>query len=88
MGRSSISIRVRSLAKGLKERVSASPDVWDGSLKKDDDSARHIDDVSAWLELPSDYRAPDDDGAPYRKSTFDLSMATDEFDESAWSVYE
>jgi hypothetical protein len=58
-------------------------------LKKDQDSARHLEDVSTWLELPSDYRAPDDDGAQYRKSaTFDLSQATDEFDESAWSVYE
>ena len=46
-------------------------------------------DVSDWLELPPDFRAPDVDGAQYRKSTtFDLSQATDEFDEAAWSVYE
>jgi hypothetical protein len=84
-----IRIRLRSVAKGLKDRVSASPDIWDSSLKKDQDSAPHTEDVSAWLELPRDYRAPDDDGARYRKSaTFDLSQATDEFDEAAWSLYE
>jgi hypothetical protein len=89
MGRSGIRFRFQSAAKGLKDRVSASPDIWDSSWKKEDDSTRHTEDVSTWLELPRDYRAPDDDGAPYRKSsTFDLSLATDEFDESAWSVYE
>ena len=89
MGRSNISNRVRSVARGLKDRVSASPDIWDSSLKKEEGSAGHMDDVSAWLELPRDYRAPDDDGAHYRKSaTFDLSLATEEFDEAAWSAYE
>ena len=43
---------------------------------------------TGWNSLP-DFRAPDVDGAQYRKSTtFDLSQATDEFDEAAWSVYE
>jgi hypothetical protein len=89
MGRSSIRIKVRSAAKGLKDRVSASPDLWDPSWGKDPASARHSDDVSTWLALPADFKAPDDDGAQYRKSsTFDLSLATDEFDESAWSVYD
>jgi hypothetical protein len=89
MCRSSIRIRVRSVAKGLKDRVSASPDIWDSSVKKDQHSPTQMEDVSAWLELPSDYRAPDDDGAQYRKSaTFDLSLETDEFDEAAWSAYE
>jgi hypothetical protein len=88
MGRSNIRIRVRTAAKGLKDRVSASPDIWD-SLKKEQDSGSHTEDVSAWLELPRDFRAPDDDGAQYRKScTFDFSMAAEEFDEAAWSVYE
>jgi hypothetical protein len=81
--------RLRSVAKGLKDRVSATPDIWDSSLGKEQASTPHTEDVSAWLELPSDFRAPDDDWAQYRKSsTFDLSQATDEFDESAWSVYE
>ena len=89
MGRSGIRIRVRSAAKGLKDRVSASPEIWDPSWEKDETSARHTDDVSTWLELPADFKAPDVDGAHYRKSSsFDLSLATDEFDESAWSVYE
>jgi hypothetical protein len=76
------------MARRVKDRVSATPDVWDSSWKKEHDS-RHTEDVSDWLELPPDFRAPDDDGAPYRKSsTFDLGLATDEFDEAAWSVYE
>ena len=89
MGRSSIRIRVGSVARRVKDRVSAAPDIWDSSGKKEHDSARHTEDVSDWLELPRNFRAPDDDGAQYRKSTtFDLSLATDEFDEAAWSVYE
>ena len=89
MGRSSIRIRVRTVAKGLRDRVRGSRDVWGVSWEKDDDAARHLGDVSDWLELPPDFRAPEVDGAQYRKSsTFDLSQVTDEFDESAWSVYE
>jgi hypothetical protein len=89
MGRSSIRIRVRSVARRVRNRVSATPDIWDSSWKKEHDLAPHSEDVSDWLELPPDFRAPDGDGAQYRKSsTFDLSLATDEFDEAAWSVYE
>jgi hypothetical protein len=89
MDKPSMRTRVRSLAKGWKDRVSASPDIWDSSLKKDQGAADHLDDVSDWLELPQGFQAPDDDWARYRKSsTFDLDQATDEFDESAWSVYE
>ncbi len=76
------------MAKGLKDRVHASRDIWHVPLEKDEDPAQHMGDVSDWLELPPDFRAPDVDGAQYRKSTtFDLSQATDEFDEAAWSVY-
>jgi hypothetical protein len=89
LGRVTIRFRLRSAAKGLKDRVSASPDIWDSSSKKEQDSTRPTEDVSAWLQLPKDFKAPDDDWTHYRKSsTFDLSLATDEFDESAWSVYE
>jgi hypothetical protein len=48
-----------------------------------------MDDVSAWLELPHDFRAPDHDDTAYRRSSnFKLSLGEDEFDEAGWSVYQ
>jgi hypothetical protein len=46
------------------------------------------DDVSDWLDLPPDFRAPDDDEAAYRRPSrsYDLSLADDDLDE-AWSSY-
>jgi hypothetical protein len=47
-----------------------------------------MEDVSAWLELPRDFRAPDDDEAAYRRSSkLEINLAEDERDEAAWSAY-
>jgi hypothetical protein len=46
--------------------------------------------MSAWLELPPGYRAPDADDAAYRQSSrFDLSDGADEADsdDAKWSAY-
>jgi hypothetical protein len=81
--------RVQSAAKGLKARVSASPHIWDehGDSTQDEDTT--LDDVSDWLELPADFKAPDHDDADYRRlSRFDLDRADFEPDEAKWSLYE
>ncbi len=88
MGRASFRIRVRTAAEGLKARFSVSPDIWDEPEDTGPDWAAQLDDVSDWLELPADYRAPDDDEAAYRRSSssYEISLADDELDE-AWSSY-
>jgi hypothetical protein len=48
-----------------------------------------MDDVSTWLELPPDFRAPDDHDVAYRQSArFDLGAADFEPDEEKWSAFE
>jgi hypothetical protein len=69
----------------VRARFSAWADTGDSGEEWSQDT----EDVSAWLELPPDFRAPDDDSAAYRNSSkFDLSLADDEFDDAKWSVYE
>jgi hypothetical protein len=87
MGRASFRIRVRTAAEGLKDRFSVSPDIWDEPAEIGHDGA-DLDDVSEWLELPPDFRAPDDDEAAYRRSSnrYEITLADDELDE-VWSSY-
>jgi hypothetical protein len=88
MGRANFRIRVRTAADGLKARFSASPDIWGKPADSENDWGAQPHDVSDWLELPPDYRAPDDDGAAYRRSSarYEISLADDELDE-VWSSY-
>jgi len=88
MGRASFRIRVRTAADGLKERLSVSPDIWDEPEDSGHDWVAEPGDVSDWLDLPPDFRAPDDDEGAYRRSSisYELSLADDDLDE-AWSSY-
>ncbi len=88
MGRASFRIRARTAAKGLKARFSAGPDIWDEPADSGNDWGAQPDDVSDWLELPPDFRAPDDDQAAYRRSSagYEICLADDELDE-VWSSY-
>jgi hypothetical protein len=89
MGRPRFRTRVRGAAEGLKARVSASPDIWDETTDDQCTSVHHMEDVSTWLELPPDFRAPDDHDADYRQSArFDLGAADFEPDEDKWLAFE
>jgi hypothetical protein len=89
MGRPRFRTRVRSAAEGLKARVSASPDIWEEINDHQCTSVHRVEDVSTWLELPPDFRAPDDHDAAYRQSArFDLGAADFEPDEEKWSAFE
>jgi hypothetical protein len=89
MGRPRFRTRVRSAAEGLKARVSASPDIWGEINDHQCTSVHQMDDVSSWLELPPDFRAPDDHDAAYRQSAkFDLGAADYEPEEDKWSAFE
>lgn len=82
MGRPKLRLRVRSATEGLRARVSATPDIWDGYAGEGE-----LDDVSDWLELPPDFRAPDDDeGAYRRRSDLELDLA-DEYDDPRWKSF-
>jgi hypothetical protein len=59
MSRPNLRTRLRVAAQGLKARASASPDIWDESGSNGRDWPHQVDDVSAWLELPGDFSAPD-----------------------------
>jgi hypothetical protein len=75
MGNPSFRSRLRVGAGRLRARLSRSPDIWD-------ERADQMDDVSAWLELPQGFRAPDADDSAYRSSSrFELSRTGDERDE-------
>ncbi|HUJ65898.1 MAG TPA: hypothetical protein VLX59_10190 [Acidimicrobiales bacterium] len=89
MGRSSFRFRVRTAAKGVRARISASPDIWDETAQGQPDWATSGEDVSDWLELPPDFRAPDDDQFAYRRpSGLQMDLLSDEdFDDAAWSAY-
>jgi hypothetical protein len=89
MGRSSFRFRVRTAAKGVRARLSASPDIWDETAQGEPDWATSGEDVSDWLELSPDFRAPDDDQFAYRRpSRFRIDLLTDDgFDDAAWSAY-
>jgi hypothetical protein len=88
MGKANVRIRVRTAAEGLKARFSASPDIWDKPEDSEHDWATQLDDVSDWLELPPDFRAPDVDDEAYRRSStsYEIPLADDELDD-AWSSY-
>jgi hypothetical protein len=88
MGRSSFRFRMRTAAKGVRARVSASPDIWDEAAPGEHDWATGGEDVSEWLELPPDFRAPDDDQFAYRRpSRLQIDLLSDEdFDDAAWSA--
>jgi hypothetical protein len=89
MGRSSFRFRVRTAAKGVRARISASPDIWDEAARGEHDWATGGADVSDWLELPPDFRAPDDDQFAYRRPSrlqIDL-LSDDDSDDAAWSAY-
>jgi hypothetical protein len=88
MGRASFRIRVRTAAVGFKERFSVSPDIWDEPEDSGHNWVAQPDDVSDWLDLPADFRAPDDNEAAYLgpSRSYELSLADDELDE-AWSSY-
>jgi hypothetical protein len=61
----SFRMRLREAARGLKARASASPDIWDDSATSGPDWTHPMEDVSTWLELPSDFMARDgEDTAP------------------------
>jgi hypothetical protein len=86
MGRPRFRARARRAAEGLRARVSATPDLWEGL--GDGDPERLEDDVTAWLELPPNFRAPDDDDTTYRQSSrFDLCEDGDEAEDGKWAVY-
>jgi hypothetical protein len=59
MSRPSFRKRVRTAVRGLKARASASPDIWDDPATGGQDWTHQMDDVSTWLELPSDFLARD-----------------------------
>jgi hypothetical protein len=89
MGRPRFRTRVRGAAERLKARVSASPDIWGEITDHHCTSVHQMDDVSTWLELPPDFRAPDDHDGAYRQSAkFDLKAADYEPDEDKWSAFE
>jgi hypothetical protein len=88
MGRAGLRVRVRTAAEGLKARISASPDIWDEPEDRRQDWVAELDDVSEWLELPPDFRAPDEGGPAYRRPplNFEMTLGDDGMDE-AWSKY-
>jgi hypothetical protein len=88
MGREGFRVRVRTAAEGLKARISASPDIWDEPADRGQDWVADLGDVSAWLELPPDFRAPDEGEPAYRRPprNFETTLGDDELDE-AWSKY-
>jgi hypothetical protein len=88
MGRSGLRVRVRTAAEGLKARMSASPDIWDEPADREQDWVAELDDVSDWLELPPDFRAPDEAEPAYRRRpvNFEVAPGDDKLDE-AWSKY-
>jgi hypothetical protein len=59
MSRPSFRMRIRTAARGLKDRASASPDIWDERATGGQDWTEQMEDVSAWLELPRDFMARD-----------------------------
>ena len=82
MGRSKLRVRIGVAAEGLRVRLSAASERWD-----ERDLGRETDDVSDWLELPRDFRAPDADGTVCRRPPcLDMSDAEDDFD-SKWLSY-
>jgi hypothetical protein len=82
MGRSKLRIRIGVAAEGLRARVSAASDRWD-----EPDFDGETDDVSEWLQLPRDFRAPDDDGAACRRQPrLEMTAPEDDFD-SKWLSY-
>jgi hypothetical protein len=88
MGSRSLRVRVRTAAEGLKARISASPEIWDEPADGAQDWIAELDDVSEWLELPPDFRAPDEGQPAYRRPPvkFETALGDDELDE-AWSKY-
>jgi hypothetical protein len=88
MGRTRLLVRVRTATEGLKARISATPDIWDEPADRGQDWVAEMDDVSEWLELPPDFRAPDEAEPAYRRPpvNFEMVLGDDELDE-AWSKY-
>ncbi len=88
MGRAGLRVRVRTATEGLKARISVSPDIWDEPADRGQDWVAELDDVSEWLELPPDFRAPDESEPAYRRPpvNFEMVLGDDELDE-AWSRY-
>jgi hypothetical protein len=88
MGRANFRVRVRAAAEGFKARISASPDIWDETPDRGQDWVAELGDVSDWLELPPDFRAPDDGEPAYRRLpiNFEMTLRDDELDE-VWSKY-
>jgi hypothetical protein len=87
MGRPQFRARARRAAEGLRARVSPTPDLWEG-LGGGDPERELEEDLSAWLELPPDFRAPDDDDTTYRQSArFDLREEGDEDEDGKWAMY-
>jgi hypothetical protein len=94
MGRPSFRIRVGTLVDRVRARVSVSPDIWDDASVDGRGADHHVDDVSDWLDLPPDFRAPDADEVAYLRSTrldlgrLDLDEAEEDLDDARWSIFE
>jgi hypothetical protein len=78
MGRSRLRVRIGVATDGMRDRVAASRDIWDEDA---------IDDVSVWLELPPDFRAPDDLAAYRQPTRVEMNIADDNSDEEKWLAY-